>query len=110
MKNIPAARRREVLTRTKGKLKAKNEILEEVIKWIQLGKDTKAIEECVLSLDYNDMQIATAQDEIRQLFLSDYSKTSKLFMRRSIIGYYWDGNAISWTIYKKSNGATIMRK
>jgi hypothetical protein len=29
MKNIPAARRREVLTRTKGKLKAKNEILEE---------------------------------------------------------------------------------
>jgi hypothetical protein len=52
--------------------------LEEVIKWIQLGKDTKAIEDlCVLSLDYNDMQIATAQDEIRQLFLSDYSKTSK---------------------------------
>ena len=46
--------------------------------WIQLGKDTKAIEDlCVLSLDYNDMQIATAQDEIRQLFLSDYSKTSK---------------------------------
>jgi hypothetical protein len=78
MKNIPAARRREVLTRTKGKLKAKNEILEEVIKWIQLGKDTKVIEDlCVLSLDYNDMQIATAQDEIRQLFLSDYSKTSK---------------------------------
>jgi hypothetical protein len=30
-------------------------------------------------------------------------------MRRSIIGYYWDG-ATSWTIYQKPNGSTIMKK
>jgi hypothetical protein len=30
-------------------------------------------------------------------------------MTLEIVGYYWDG-ATSWTIYKKSNGATIMRK
>jgi hypothetical protein len=78
MKDVPAAKRRDVLNKIKGKLKAKNEILEEVIKWIQLGKDTKAIEDlCNLSLDYNDMQIATTQEEIRSLFISDYSKKSK---------------------------------
>jgi hypothetical protein len=30
-------------------------------------------------------------------------------MTLEIIGYYWDG-ATSWTIYKKSNGATIRKK
>jgi hypothetical protein len=30
-------------------------------------------------------------------------------MRRSIIGYYWDG-ATSWTIYQKPNGSTVMKK
>jgi hypothetical protein len=30
-------------------------------------------------------------------------------MRRSIIGYYWDG-ATSWTIYQKPNGSTGMKK
>jgi hypothetical protein len=30
-------------------------------------------------------------------------------MRRSIIGYYWDG-ANHWTIYQKPNGSTVMKK
>lgn len=30
-------------------------------------------------------------------------------MTLEIVGYYWDGKN-NWTIYKKSNGATIMRK
>jgi hypothetical protein len=30
-------------------------------------------------------------------------------MRRSIIGYYWDG-ATSWTLYQKPNGSTVMKK
>ena len=78
MKDVPAAKRRDVLNKIKGKLKAKNEILEEVIKWIQLGKDTKAIEDlCNLSLDYNDMQIETIKEQIKNLFISDYPTTNK---------------------------------
>jgi hypothetical protein len=30
-------------------------------------------------------------------------------MTLEIVGYYWDGRD-HWTIYKKSNGTTIMRK
>jgi hypothetical protein len=30
-------------------------------------------------------------------------------MTLEIVGYYWDGRD-HWTIYKKSNGKTIMRK
>jgi hypothetical protein len=30
-------------------------------------------------------------------------------MERRLIGYYWDGKS-HWTIYKKSNGSTMMRK
>jgi hypothetical protein len=30
-------------------------------------------------------------------------------MTLEIVGYYWDGKN-HWTIYKKSNGLTIMRK
>jgi hypothetical protein len=30
-------------------------------------------------------------------------------MRRSIIGYYWDGTS-HWTIYQKPNGDTIIKK
>ena len=30
-------------------------------------------------------------------------------MRRSIIGYYWDGRN-HWTIYQKPNGHTVMKK
>jgi hypothetical protein len=30
-------------------------------------------------------------------------------MRRSIIGYYWDGTS-HWTIYQKPNGSTVMKK
>ena len=72
MKNQPAAKQRDTLARNKGKIKAKNEILKEVVKWIQLGKDPKNIDDlCNLSLDYNDMQIATIEEEIRQLFRSN---------------------------------------
>jgi hypothetical protein len=50
MKNQPAAKQRDTLARNKGKIKAKNEILEEVVKWIRLGKDLKNIEDlCILA-------------------------------------------------------------
>jgi hypothetical protein len=67
MKNIPAARRREVLTRTKGKqlrMKSWKRLLNGL-----LGKDTKAIEDlCVLSLDYNECKLQLLKMKLDSCF------------------------------------------
>ena len=69
MTEEPAARTRARLEKTKGRHRAKIEILNEILNWIELGKSFEDIQHhCILSIDYHDMQVEVIKEQIRNLF------------------------------------------
>lgn len=69
MDQEPAARTRAKLEKTKGRHRAKIEILNEILNWIELGKSHEEMHEhCGLSLEYHRMQVDILKEQIRGLF------------------------------------------
>jgi len=69
MNEEPAARTRAKLEKTKGRHRAKIEILTEILNWIELGKSYEEMHEhCGLSLEYHRMQVDILKEQIRGLF------------------------------------------
>ena len=70
MNEEPAARTRARLEKTKGRHRAKIEILNEILNWIELGKSFEDIQQhCSLSIEYHDMQVEVIKEQIRGLFI-----------------------------------------
>jgi hypothetical protein len=70
MNEEPAARTRARLEKTKGRHRAKIEILNEILNWIELGKSFEDIQQhCSLSIEYHDMQVEVIKEQIRSLFI-----------------------------------------
>ena len=70
MTEEPAARTRARLEKTKGRHRAKIEILNEILNWIELGKSFEDIQQhCSLSIEYHDMQVEVIKEQIRSLFI-----------------------------------------
>ena len=69
MTEEPAARKRAKLEKIKSKHRAKIEILNEIVNWIELGKSFEEIQEhCNLCIDYHTMQTEILKEQIRKLF------------------------------------------
>ena len=69
MNQEPAARTRAKFEKTKKGHRAKIEILEEILNWIELGKSHEEMHEhCGLSLEYHRMQVEILKEQIRGLF------------------------------------------
>ena len=78
MNEEPAARTRARLEKTKGRHRAKIEILN----WIELGKSFEDIQQhCSLSIEYHDMQIEVIKEEIRSLFIPGRNKNAEDFTK-----------------------------
>ena len=72
MTEEPAARKRTKLEKMKGRHRAKIEILNEILNWIELGKSFEDIQHhCSLSIDYHDMQVEVIKEQIRSLFIPE---------------------------------------
>ena len=72
MNQEPAAKTRAKLEKTKGRHRAKIEILNEILNWIELGKSFEDIQHhCSLSIDYHDMQVEVIKEQIRSLFVPE---------------------------------------
>jgi len=70
MTEEPAAKKRAKLEKTKGRHRAKIEILNEILNWIELGKSFEDIQQhCSLSIEYHDMQVEVIKEQIRVLFI-----------------------------------------
>ena len=70
MTEEPAARKRARLEKMKGRHRAKIEILNEILNWIELGKSFEDIQQhCSLSIEYHDMQVEVIKEQIRSLFI-----------------------------------------
>jgi|TARA_R110001599_G_scaffold1184_1_gene5860 hypothetical protein len=62
-------KKRARLEKVKSKHRAKIEILNEIVNWIELGKGFEEIQEhCNLSIDYHNMQIDVLKEQVKKLF------------------------------------------
>ena len=62
-------KKRARLEKVKSKHRAKIEILNEIVNWIELGKSFEEIQEhCNLCIDYHTMQTEILKEQIRKLF------------------------------------------
>ena len=62
-------KKRARLEKVKSKHRAKIEILNEIVNWIELGKSFEEIQEhCNLSIDYHNMQIDVLKEQVKKLF------------------------------------------
>ena len=78
----PAAKIRAKLKGQQGRHKAKVEILNEILNWIELGKSFEDIQQhCSLSIEYHDMQIEVIKEEIRSLFIPGRNKNAEDFTK-----------------------------
>ena len=69
MTEEPAAKIRAKLKGQQGRHRAKIEILNEILNWIELGKSFEDIQQnCSLSIEYHDMQVEVIKEQIRSLF------------------------------------------
>ena len=72
MTEEPAARKRARLEKMKGRHRAKIEILNEILNWIELGKSFEDIQQqCSLSMEYHDMQVDVIKEQIKGLFIPE---------------------------------------
>ena len=70
MNEEPPAKIRAKLKGQQNRHRAKIEILNEILNWIELGKSFEDIQQhCSLSIDYHDMQIEVIKGQIRSLFV-----------------------------------------
>lgn len=70
MNEEPAARTRARLKGQQSRHRAKIEILNEILNWIELGKSFEDIQQqCSLSIEYHDMQVEVIKEQIRDLFI-----------------------------------------
>ena len=70
MNEEPAARTRARLKGQQSRHRAKIEILNEILNWIELGKSFEDIQQqCSLSIEYHDMQVEVIKEQIRGLFI-----------------------------------------
>ena len=70
MNEEPAARTRARLKGQQSRHRAKIEILNEILNWIELGKSFEDIRQhCSLSIEYHDMQVEVIKEQIRDLFI-----------------------------------------
>ena len=70
MTEEPAAKTRARLGQAKGRHRAKVEILNEILNWIELGKSFEDIQQqCSLSMEYHDMQVEVIKEQIKGLFI-----------------------------------------
>ena len=70
MTEEPAAKIRAKLKGQQGRHRAKVEILNEILNWIELGKSFEDIQQhCSLSIEYHDMQVEVIKEQIRGLFI-----------------------------------------
>ena len=80
MNEEPAARTRARLEKTKGRHRAKIEILNEILNWIELGKSFEDIQQhCSLSIEYHDMQVEVIKEQIRGLFIPGRNENEEDF-------------------------------
>lgn len=74
MDQEPAARTKSKLEKARGRHRAKIEILNEILNWIELGKSFEDIQKhCILSIEYHDMQVEVLKEQIRDLFREEKS-------------------------------------
>lgn len=79
MNQEPAARIRAKFEKTKKGHRAKIEILEEILNWIELGKSPEEMHEhCGLSLEYHRMQVEILKEQIRGLFAQENIKEENI--------------------------------
>ena len=72
MNEEPAARTRARLKGQQSRHRAKIEILNEILNWIELGKSFEDIQQhCSLSIEYHDMQVEVIKEQIRGLFIPE---------------------------------------
>jgi len=70
MNEEPAAKTRARLKGQQSRHRAKIEILNEILNWIELGKSFEDIQQhCSLSIEYHDMQVEVIKEQIRGLFI-----------------------------------------
>ena len=80
MNEEPAARTRARLKGQQSRHRAKIEILNEILNWIELGKSFEDIQQqCNLSMEYHDMQVEVIKEQIRGLFIPGRNENEEDF-------------------------------